>query len=444
MKLTLIKPNMGRMMEGSYVDEGRMEPLQLGILAGMTPADIELRFFDDRCEAIDYDEQTDLVAITVETFTARRSYEIASHYRQRGIPVVMGGMHPTLIPREVRQHADCIVTGDAESVWLEMLRDAQTGKLKPHYQGVTKGVQQGFFPRRDIFKNKGYLPLSLMQFSRGCGGRCHFCASRVFFQGYHHCRRIEEVVEEIRQQQLKRIFFVDDNIVYDPEQAKALFRALIPLKIQWVSQASLNMLKDPELMELMMQSGCLGNVIGFESITAGSLQEMDKAGNLSSGGKIYQREIELLRQYGHQTWAAFTIGHDRDTKQSIEATLQFAIENKFAFAAFNVLMPYPGTPLYDKLQEQDRLLYDGTWWLHDEFRFNHAPFRPKNMNAEELTELGFWCRKKFNSPSSILYRLMERRTHLRSLRRFLVYMIYNPLFRKEVYKKQGMLLGEER
>lgn len=440
MKLTLIKPNMGRMMTGSYVDEGRMEPLQIGILAALTPSDVDIVFYDDRCEEIDYDIKTDLVALTVETFTAKRSYEISSEFRKRGVKVVMGGMHPTLLPDEVSLHADSIVIGDAENIWGDLIVEARLGKLKPKYIGYTYEVQKGVFPRRDIFKNKGYLKLSLMQFSRGCGGRCNFCASSVFFSGKHYCRDVEDVVEEIKTQGLKRVFFVDDNLIYNHDKAKALFKALIPLKIKWVSQASLSMLDDPELMELMMKSGCLGNVIGFESINPNSLHEMDKSSNMKSDPH-YKRAIEMLRLYGHQTWAAFTIGHDNDTIDSIEATLDFAIKNKFAFAAFNVLMPYPSTGLYRKLESENRLLYDGKWWIHDAFRFNHAPYIPKNMTADELSELGFKCRKEFNTPKSIFSRALDLKTNMRSLYRLAVYMAYNPLFRKEVYKKQGMILG---
>lgn len=439
MRLTLIKPNMGRMMSGSYVDEGRMEPLQIGILAALTPEDVDIVFYDDRCEEIDYDAHTDLVAITVETFTAKRSYEISSEFRNRGVKVVMGGMHPTLLTSEVEQYADSIVIGDAEAVWKELIEDARNNRLKSKYIGKTTKVQEGIFPRRDIFKNKGYLRLSLMQFSRGCGGSCKFCASSVFFSGKHYCRDVEDVVREIKEQNLKRIFFVDDNIIYNHEKAKALFKALIPLKIKWVSQASLSMLEDRELMELMMKSGCLGNVIGFESISPDSLMEMHKTGNIND--PLYKRSIEILRDFGHQTWAAFTIGHDNDTLESIEATLDFAIKNKFAFAAFNVIMPYPSTGLYNKLKSENRLLYGGKWWIHDDFRFNHAPYIPKNMTADQLTEIGFKCRKEFNSPKSIFLRALDLKTNMRNIYRFAVYMAYNPLFRKEVYKKQGMILG---
>lgn len=442
MKLTLIKPNIGRREHSLYVDEGRMEPLQLGILAALTPADIEVVMYDDRMEQIPYEEPTDIVAITVETFTARRAYEISEEYRRRGVKVIMGGMHAMLIPDEVEKHCDCVIVGDAEPVWETVLRDFQNGTMKKRYDVVQPEYpQKNIVARRDIFEGKGYLPITLLQFSRGCNHTCSFCASSVYFKAQHYCRPVEDVVKEIKSQKRKLLFFVDDNIVCNHEKAKELFRALIPLKIHWVSQGSMDMLKDKELMELMVKSGCLGLVIGFESISPQCISEMNKFTNKNASDSMYKKEIEELRQWGLQTWAAFTVGHDGDTVESIRATCDFAIKNKFTFAAFNILMPYPNTPLYEKMEREGRLLYDGKWWLHEEYRFNYASIVPKNMTADELTEISFDCRRRFNSVKSIITRALEPRTNLRTPYRFGTYLIYNPLFRKEVFKKQGMKFG---
>jgi len=252
---------------------------------------------------------------------------------------------------------------------------------------------------------------------------------------------VEEVIEEIKSQKRKDLFFVDDNIVADRGKAKELFRALIPLKVRWVSQASIDMLEDKELMELMVRSGCLGNVIGFESIKEASIKGMGKEVNKTYVSDKYSKAIEVLRSYGLQTWAAFTVGHDTDTVESIRETCEFAIKSKFCFAAYNILMPYPGTPLYEELKSQNRLLYDGKWWLHSEYRFNHAAFVPRNMTPDELTEVSFFCRKKTNSIAAIIYRAFEFRTNMRNPLRFMEYCLYNPLFRKETFKKQDMRLG---
>jgi radical SAM superfamily enzyme YgiQ (UPF0313 family) len=442
MKITLIKPNIGRPSQGLYVDEARMEPLQLGVLAALTPADIEIVLYDDRMESIPFDEPTDLVAITVETFTAKRAYEISAEYKQRGVRVIMGGMHAMLIPEEVQAHCDSIMIGDAENKWADMIADLRQGRLQSEYRCETVLVpQKGLITRRDIFAGKGYLPITLLQFSRGCRFSCHYCASSVYFKQSHYCRDVADVVAEIQAQKRKTLFFVDDNIVANRDKAKELFRALIPLKVRWVSQASIDMLEDKELMTLMVQSGCVGHVIGFESIKPESIAEMGKYANKRDVANHYEQAIAELRSWGLQTWAAFTLGHDADTVESIEETCRFAIRNHFCFAAYNILMPYPGTPLYKDLQAQNRLLYDGKWWLHDDYRFNHAAFIPARMSAGELTAVSFWCRKKTNSIPAILYRALDLKTNLRTPYRFLTYCVYNPLFRKETFKKQDLIFG---
>ncbi len=441
MKLTLIKPNIGRMEHSLYVDEGRMEPLPLGVIAGMTPSDVEVVMYDDRMEPIPYDEPTDLVAITAQTFTARRAYEISAEFRERGVPTIIGGMHPTLIPEEVADHADSIYIGDAELLWQQVIKDARRGKLQPVYMARPGVPQPGILPRRDIFKGKGYLPITLIQFSRGCRFACDFCAISVFFDRTQFRRRVDEVIQEIQAQERRLLFFVDDNILSDHEAAKALFRELIPLRVRWVSQASIDMTQDLELLDLMVRSGCLGHVIGFESIDTQNLRAMNKAPNLSESFRDYKPQLEILRDYGLQTWAAFTLGYDHETRESIERTLEFALENKFAFAAFNVLMPYPNTPLYKRLQAEGRLLYDGKWWLHSAYRFNYAAFQPKLMLADELTEAGFYARSRYNSIGSIIRRAFDFKTNMRSLLRLGIYAIYNPLFRKETFRKHGLRFG---
>ncbi|MFO0915106.1 MAG: radical SAM protein [Pirellulales bacterium] len=454
MRITFIKPNIGRLEHSLYVDEGRMEPLQLGVLAGMTPRHVDCVIYDDRIERIPYDEPTDLVAITVEVYTARRAYEIAEEFRLRGVPVILGGFHPTLIPEECRQHADSIFVGDAELLWHQVVADAERGVLKPEYRSSPGIAQQGGVkPRRDLFRDKGYLPITLMQFSRGCRFACDFCAISVFFNRSHFVRRTREVLDEIACQERKFVFFVDDNFLSNHEAAKSFLRELIPMRIRWVSQASLDMTNDPELMQLLVDSGCMGNVIGFESLNPANLQRMKKGPNFLRrpnekirrvGWDQYEKPIQVLRDHHLQTWAAFTLGHDEDTVETILETSDFAMHHKFCFAAYNILMPYPNTPWYRRLEAEGRLLYGGKWWLHPEYRFNHAAFIPKRMSPDELTEACRICRLRWNTLGSILWRMCDLKTHLSSPMRLLAYLRYNPLYAREAIKKQGMLFGLHR
>jgi radical SAM superfamily enzyme YgiQ (UPF0313 family) len=441
-RIALIYPNIGRKGDSLFLDGARMEPLGPAVIAGWTPPDVEVAFYDDRLEPIPYDAPFDLAAVSVQIFTARRSYEIAAAFRKRGVPVALGGVHVTLAPDEAAEHADTVVLGDAEWTWPALISDLRNGTLRPRYACRSAGPpQNGALPRRDLFRGKRYLPVTLLQFSRGCANGCDFCASSVYFQRRHYVREVSGVIREIQAQNRRLLFFVDDNIVADKAAAKELFRALIPLKARWVSQASMDMLDDSELMDLMVRSGCLGHVVGFESIGADGVAAMNKNTNARFVTDGYAYAVRELRRCGLQTWAAFTLGHDTDTLESIRETCRFALRNKFTFAAYNILNPYPGTRLYARLEREGRLLYGGKWWLHPEYRFNDAAFVPKNMTADELTETAFWCRRTFNSPASVIRRAFEPSTNMRTPYRFLTYMAYNPLFRREMLNKQGVTFG---
>ena len=440
----MIYPNIGRKGNIKFLDNACMEPFGLAVLAGLTPSDIKVELYDDRIEEIPYNTDFDLVAISVTSFSARRSYEIAEAFRKRGVPVVLGGIHVTLAPEEAAEHANCIVIGDAELSWPELIDDLRHKCMRTQYLSpLAKCPQNGMLPCRDIFSGKKYLPVTLLQSSRGCPNQCSFCAPSVYFQKQRNMRDSADVVREIKAQKRKLLFFVDDNIVADKDAAKDLFRTLIPLHIRWVSQASMEMLDDSELMSLMMKSGCVANVIGFESIGTDSIKEMHKLTNLRYIENQYSFAVRELRRYGLQTWAAFTVGHDTDTVESIKETYAFALRNKFTFAAFNILYPHPSTPLYAHFEAENRLLYDGKWWLHPEYRLDNASFIPKNMTPDELTETAYWCNRMYNSPSSIFRRAFETHTNMRNPYRFFIYVVYNLMFRREVFNRQGLAFGYE-
>ena len=236
MRLTLIHPAIGRRPGVSYMRTWQMEPLPIAVLVGLTPPDVDIRFHDDRMESIPFDEPTDLVAIPVETYTAKRAYQIASEYRRRGVPVVMGGFHATLAPDEVARYAESIVLGEAENVWGEVIDDARHGTLKPTYRAAERPALSTVRYDRRMFAGRRYLPIGLIETGRGCKFPCEFCAVQTFFDRTARHRPVDAIVAELRElkSRHKLFFFVDDNFAASLKYAKELVAALVDLYVRWV------------------------------------------------------------------------------------------------------------------------------------------------------------------------------------------------------------------
>jgi radical SAM superfamily enzyme YgiQ (UPF0313 family) len=440
MRLTLIHPTIGRKAGQKYIRSWQMEPLPPAMIAGLTPKEVDIRFYDDRMETIPYDQPTDLVAISVETYTARRAYQIASEYRSRGVPVVMGGFHASLCPEEVSQYAEAVVIGEAEETWHQVLGDAERGTLKTFYQTTERPVLRTSKPDRSIFKGKRYLPLGLLEASRGCCFNCEFCAIQTVFHRTQSWRQLETLfgeLEEIRNKPL--IFFVDDNIGADIARAKDFFRALIPLKINWVSQMSIQAAYDEELLHLMSASGCQGVLIGFESLNLENLKHMKKGFNMRGGG--FEKALANLRKFHIKLYITFVFGYDHDTAESFSETVAFARHHKFFMAAFNHLTPFPGTPLYDRFEREGRLLYEH-WWLDETYRYNMIPFQPAQMTPEQLREGCLESRSQFYDWRSIWKRGFDR-VNSRNFKMWLAYFWINTLVRREVTQRDLFPLGDE-
>ncbi|UCH27360.1 MAG: radical SAM protein [Trueperaceae bacterium] len=440
MRLTIVHPCIGRRSNQPYIGTWQMEPLPAATLAGLTPKEIDVKFYDDRMEQIPFDEPTDLVAISVETYTARRSYELASEYRRRGVPVIMGGFHATLRLDEVAMYADALVIGEAEDIWEGVLDDFRHGRLEKTYRALERPSLRGLRPRRDIFRGKRYLPIGLVEAGRGCYFNCDFCAIQTVFNNTQNRRPLDEVLEEVIRvaAQRKLIFFVDDNVTANTKEAKAFFKALIPLGVRWVSQASINVAHDPELLDLMVRSGCQAILIGFESLNPENLKGMNKEFNTMRGG--FEEALKNLRRHRVRLYITFVFGYDQDTPESFTETVAFAKRNAFYIAAFNHLTPFPGTPLYQRLEREGRLLYP-SWWLDKRYKYNMIPFKPKNMTPEQLQHGCVEARRSFYTLPSIVRRSLDEVNRSSGLM-FRNFFLINGMFRKEVSLRDNYPLGD--
>jgi radical SAM superfamily enzyme YgiQ (UPF0313 family) len=419
-----------------------MEPLAPATLAGLTPRGdgTVVKFYDDRTEDIPFDEPTDLVAMSVETYTAKRSYQIASEYRRRGVPVVMGGFHPTLVPHETSEYAETIVVGEAEGLWPEVLRDFRGGRLRRVYKQAKRPALTGLRPDRSIFEGKRYLPVGLVEAGRGCHLQCEFCAIQAYFKNTQTRRPADEIIEEIRRIKKPLIFFVDDNITSNMEQAKEFFRKLIPLKIRWVSQASINAAHDEEFLRLIKASGCQGLLIGFETLNPENLKRMRKSFNMMKGG--YEKALENLRRHEIRLYVTFILGYDEDNGDTLRETLAFAQRHKFYIVAFNHLTPFPGTPLYKRLEKEGRLLYD-RWWLDPGYRYGMVPFAPRGITAQEVKDRCIEARQGFYGFRSIFQRGLDFKVNSKNWFMWSHFFSINLLFRSEVLQRKDFPLGDE-
>jgi radical SAM superfamily enzyme YgiQ (UPF0313 family) len=442
MRLTIIHPCIGRHRgDRSYMRTWQMESLPAAVIAGLTPSDVDVKFYDDRMESIPFDEPTDLVAISVETYTARRAYQIASDYRQRRVPVVMGGFHPSLCPDEVARFAESVVIGEAEGIWPEVIDDYRHGTPRKFYRATARPSLRGLRPDRRIFAGKRYVKLGLVEAGRGCQFHCEFCAVQSMFHATQTRRPPDEIVAELAglRDCHKLFFFVDDNITSNLSGAKELLRALAPLQIRWVSQASINAAHDEEFLDLLVQSGCAGVLIGFETLNGANLTAMNKGFNTMAGG--YVKAIDNLRRRQLGIYGTFIFGYDHDTPATFDEATTFAEDQGLFIAAFNHLTPFPGTPLYDRLAKERRLLYDA-WWLDPRYRYNAIPYQPRLLSPEALQRGCLEARQRFYRWGGIWRRRRDPMNRADAFMRRNFFLI-NTMIRREVTQRDGLPLGDE-
>lgn len=375
-----------------------MEPLGLAYVAAMTPPHWEVRIVDEVRERIPPDARPDLVALTSLSITVPRAYEIARRYRAQGVPVVLGGVHASLLPEEAERYVDAVYQGEAESGWPAVISDFEAGRLKRRYQGGAASLRNLPLPRRALYRRR-YV-MQLVSASRGCHYRCEFCTLWKMDGGRYRARPPAEVLAEIEAGPRRRpILFTDENVYVDREWALALFGGMAErgMRRAYAVQASLDVADDGEVLSALAGSGCMTVLIGFESVSEESLRVMRKGVNLKIGVAHYKEKVQRLHAHGLAVSGSFMFGNDGDGPDVFRRTVEFVLESGLDLAHFGLLTPTPGTDLYHRLAREGRLLY--TDFPQDYARYDlcTAAFRPRGMTAEQMEEGLVWATRAIGS-----------------------------------------------
>jgi radical SAM superfamily enzyme YgiQ (UPF0313 family) len=403
-KLELILPAVKEY--GRRQKKAPLPPMGLAMVAALTPPEVEVSLTDENVSVIDFQKDTDLVGITALTATALRAYEIADAFRARGIKVVLGGIHPSVLPEEASKHADAVVIGEAEGIWTKVIDDFKTNKLQKVYQNHERPSLVDLpMPRRDLFTKGAYLLNQTISATRGCPYSCSFCSVTAFFGHTYRCRPVEEIIREIETfNRRKLIGFVDDNIVGNPEFAKELFRALIPHKIKWAAQSSIMIARDDELLRLAASSGCMDLFIGFETLSPSNLAAIGKKVNRVDE---YETAINKIHTQGIAIHGFFIVGLDGDDQDVFKRTIDFAQKMHLESAQFVWPVPYPGTALHESLDKAGRIVNKD--WSQYDFK---VVFEPKLMSREALQQGRDRVWRQFYSLPSICRRIGVRRYNM--------------------------------
>jgi len=381
----------------------KFPPLSVLTLAASTPEEVEVYIADENLEKIDFENEADLIGITVMTPQAVRAYEIADQFRGKGKKVVLGGFHVSHLPEEALNHADAVVIGEGDRIWKEVIKGFQESKLKKIYKDdKLVSLSEIKTPKRDLIKGKGYLFTNTIQTTRGCPFDCEFCSVSSFFGRSYRTRPIPLVIEELTRlrQESVFLFLVDDNLVGNRPYAKTLFQEMASLQFKWASHAPQSFVNDEELLELASKSGCMALFVGFESLTQENLSLMGKKTNL----EISPIEaVKKFHDHGIGLLASFILGYDHDTPDTFEKILDFCHQAKIDGGLFPILTPYPGTLLRERLKKEGRILTD-QWDLYD---MEHVTFNPRGMSREKLQEGFEWLNSSFLSWNSIFRRLFK-------------------------------------
>ena len=410
------------------------KPLGLLVLAGLTPREWEVEVIDENLGTTEYERlpRPDLVGITAFTSQATRAYEVASIFRTMGVPVVMGGIHATMCLEEALRYADAVVTGEAESIWHQVLEDAKHHSLRRVYPGGLSSMTDIPPARHDLLR--GRYSVGSIQTTRGCPLSCNFCSVTAFNGGTFRHRPIGDVLAELRQIEEKLILFVDDNLIGTRRDhiaySKELFRGMIRegLTRPWFCQATINFADDDELLALAARSGCLGVFIGFESPTVEGLIALHKKFNIQKD-RNFRASVRRIQRHGIQVMGSFIMGIDTDSRDIGEVIARAADDYGIDFANVLMLTPLPGTKLYADMQREGRIKstkYPDDWMY---YTLSHPVAQFKNFTWPELVEEMNHFYDRFYSYPKIFKRLFRAALHARNPRKLFLGLVVNLCYR---------------
>ncbi|HDH06342.1 MAG TPA: B12-binding domain-containing radical SAM protein [Nitrospirae bacterium] len=402
-KLLLILPRSEKGFWGKVSKSGKAGFVRLSLptIAALTPSDWDVEIFDSRTAPVDFNSEIDLVGITAFTAEIPNAYKIADGFRNRGVKVVMGGIHVSALPEETLEHADSVVVGEAEKVWEELVHDFEEGALKSLYHSDELFEMNGMaIPRRDLLDRSIYTSFNSLQATRGCPFNCEYCAVTAFFGNKFRTRPIPDIIKEIKGFDTREFFFLDDNITGLPGHAKELFKALIPLKRIWGGQASIKIARDEELLSLYAKSGGRYVLIGFETLSEENLRKINKSWNSPDA---YKEAIRKIHRAGINIIGSFIFGLDEDDTTVFKRTVDFVMENNIDAAQFHILTPFPGTRLFTAMEKEGRIT-DRDW---SKYHTSEVIFRPKGMTADELQHGYWWAYHQTYSLKNMLKRSLR-------------------------------------
>lgn len=359
-------------------------PLTMPYLAALTPTQYAAAFkaIDEGVQKVDYEKLGfyDIVAITAVTSSVLRGYELAAYFKQKGSHIVMGGHHVSLLPEEAMEHADTVLTGPADRVWPQFIHDFAAGAPKKRYDGQQCDIGTvNVIPKRELMEKSKYIGVPTLIANFGCTNRCDFCVIHSFWGSKYTPRTVEDVIAEIRGLKSKYILFLDPSPTSNRRYAKEFYKALIPLKIKWAGLCTTDIYEDEELFDLMIRSGCIGMLMGFETFSKESLQESHKKNKVEK----YKAVVDKFHKNGVTILGTFMLGFDGDTRESILSMPDYIDQIGVDIPRFAILTPYPNTPVYDRLAQEGRI-ESQNWNNYDSI---HATFTPKNFTARELEDL---------------------------------------------------------